>query len=85
MKIKLNGFYYLNFTDFSYDQSLDSVASSFSLFCLMKAISLMILVVAFIVAFFTKINIAFIILGSGIIGIAELLWAKNKKQAGEVK
>ena len=50
-----------------------------------KAISLMILVVAFIVAFFTKINIAFIILGSGIIGIAELLWAKNKKQAGEVK
>ena len=33
MKIKLNGFYYLNFTDFSYDQSLDSVASSFSLAC----------------------------------------------------
>ena len=31
--IKLNGFYYLNFTDFSYDQSLDSVASSFSLAC----------------------------------------------------
>lgn len=33
MKIKLNGNYYLNFTDFSYDQSLDSVASSFSLSC----------------------------------------------------
>lgn len=50
-----------------------------------KVISVMILVVAFIVAFFTKINIAFIILGSGIIGIVELFWAKNKKQAGEIK
>ena len=50
-----------------------------------KAISLMILIVAFVVAYFTRINIAFIILGSGLIGILELFWAKNKKQAGEVK
>ena len=50
-----------------------------------KAISVLILIAAFVVAFFTKINIAFIILGSGIIGILELFWSKNKKQAGEVK
>ena len=50
-----------------------------------KAISVLILIAAFVVAFFTKINIAFIILGSGTIGILELFWSKNKKQAGEVK
>ena len=33
MKIKINGNYYANFTDFSYEQNLDSVGSVFSFAC----------------------------------------------------
>lgn len=33
MRIKLNGSYYLNFTDFAFVKSLDSVASTFSFVC----------------------------------------------------
>lgn len=34
MKIKINGDYYANFTDFSYERNLDSVGSVFSFACL---------------------------------------------------
>lgn len=50
-----------------------------------KILSILIVLVAFIVAHFTKINIAFIILGSGMIGVAELFWTKNKNKAGAMK
>ena len=33
MKIKINGTYYVDFSDFSYEQSLDSIASCFSFAC----------------------------------------------------
>lgn len=45
-----------------------------------KWMSVFIFIFAFIIAYFTKINIAFIILGSGIIGIIELLWSKKQNR-----